>query len=117
MCVTNGGYTGVTTALHHGVPLVQAGSTEEKAEIGRRVAWSGVGVRIRWHAPGRPPGPGGRASGARATRHTGAGAAGWARRCAATTPAREGAELLERLAGDAASRSPTPVTARRTWRR
>jgi MGT family glycosyltransferase len=50
-CVTNGGYTGVTTALHHGVPLVQAGSTEEKAEIGARVRWSGVGVRIRATSP------------------------------------------------------------------
>jgi MGT family glycosyltransferase len=52
VCVTNGGYTGVTTALHHGVPLVQAGSTEEKAEIGARVQWSGVGVRIRSTTPG-----------------------------------------------------------------
>ncbi len=31
--VTNGGYTGVTLALAHGVPIVQAGTTEEKAEI------------------------------------------------------------------------------------
>jgi UDP:flavonoid glycosyltransferase YjiC (YdhE family) len=52
LCVTNGGYTGVTTALHHGVPLVQAGSTEEKAEIGARVCWSGAGVRIRSTSPG-----------------------------------------------------------------
>jgi MGT family glycosyltransferase len=49
--VTNGGYTGVTTALHHGVPVVQAGSTEEKAEIGARVRWSGVGVRLRSTSP------------------------------------------------------------------
>ncbi len=53
VCVTNGGYTGVTTALHHGVPLVQAGSTEEKAEIGARVRWSGAGVRIRSTSPSR----------------------------------------------------------------
>jgi MGT family glycosyltransferase len=53
LCVTNGGYTGVTTALHHGVPLVQAGSTEEKAEIGARLAWTGAGVRIRATSPGR----------------------------------------------------------------
>ena len=52
VCVTNGGYTGVTTALHHGVPLVQAGSTEEKAEIGARVRWSGVGRRLRATRPG-----------------------------------------------------------------
>ena len=51
VCVTNGGYTGVTTALHHGVPLVQAGSTEEKAETGARIRWSGVGVRIRSTRP------------------------------------------------------------------
>jgi UDP:flavonoid glycosyltransferase YjiC (YdhE family) len=44
--VTNGGYTVVTLALAHGVPLVQAGTTEEKAEIGARIAWTGVGVRI-----------------------------------------------------------------------
>ncbi len=46
--VTNGGYTGVTSALAHGVPLVQIGSSEEKAEIGARIAWSKVGVRRRW---------------------------------------------------------------------
>ena len=48
--VTNGGYTGVTLALAHGVPLVQVGSSEEKAEIGARIAWSGTGVRLRWRA-------------------------------------------------------------------
>ena len=51
VCVANGGYTGVTTALHHGVPLVQVGSTEEKAEIGARIRWSGVGVRLRGASP------------------------------------------------------------------
>lgn len=44
--VTNGGYSGVTLALSHGVPLVQAGTTEEKAEIGARIRWSGVGVAL-----------------------------------------------------------------------
>ena len=51
VCVTNGGYTGVTPALHPGGPLVQAGSTEEKAEIGARSRWSGVGVRLRATSP------------------------------------------------------------------
>ena len=46
--VTNGGYIGVTSALAHGVPLVQIGSSEEKAEIGARIVWSRVGVRRRW---------------------------------------------------------------------
>lgn len=49
--VTNGGYTGVTLALAHGVPIVQAGSSEEKADVGARIAWSGVGVRIRRTRP------------------------------------------------------------------
>ena len=44
--VTNGGYTGVTLALHHGVPLVQAGTTEEKSEIAARIQWSGVGKKL-----------------------------------------------------------------------
>lgn len=44
--VTNGGYTGVTLALSHGVPLVQAGTSEEKADIGARIAWTGTGVRL-----------------------------------------------------------------------
>lgn len=44
--VTNGGYTGLTMALHHGVPIVQAGTTEEKSENGARVRWSGVGLRL-----------------------------------------------------------------------
>jgi UDP:flavonoid glycosyltransferase YjiC (YdhE family) len=44
--VTNGGYSGVTLALAHGVPLVQAGVTEEKSEIAARIHWTGVGVRL-----------------------------------------------------------------------
>ncbi len=49
--VTNGGYTGVTLALANGVPLVQAGTTEEKADIGARIQWSGVGVRLGTSRP------------------------------------------------------------------
>lgn len=44
--VTNGGYTGVTLALAHGVPLVQVGATEEKPEIAARIAYAGVGVTL-----------------------------------------------------------------------
>lgn len=53
--VTNGGYTGVTLALAHGVPIVQAGTTEEKAENAARIQWSGAGLRLgKTHpAPGR----------------------------------------------------------------
>jgi UDP:flavonoid glycosyltransferase YjiC (YdhE family) len=49
--VTNGGYTGVTLALSHGVPLVQAGTTEEKSEIGARIRWTGVGLALRTTRP------------------------------------------------------------------
>jgi UDP:flavonoid glycosyltransferase YjiC (YdhE family) len=49
--VTNGGYTGVTLALAHGVPLVQAGTTEEKSEIGARIRWTGVGAVLRTTRP------------------------------------------------------------------
>lgn len=45
--VTNGGYGGVQFALRHGVPLVVAGQTEEKAEVSARVAWSGAGINLR----------------------------------------------------------------------
>jgi MGT family glycosyltransferase len=49
--VTNGGYGGVQFALAHGVPLVVAGTTEEKPEIGARVAWSGAGIDLKTNAP------------------------------------------------------------------
>ena len=45
--VTNGGYGGVHYALAHGVPVVATGNTEDKAEVAARVAWSGVGLRLK----------------------------------------------------------------------
>ncbi|MDT0157908.1 glycosyltransferase [Microbacterium sp. ARD32] len=45
--VTNGGYGGVHHSLARGVPIVAAGSTEDKAEVSARVAWSGAGLRVR----------------------------------------------------------------------
>lgn len=50
--ITNGGYNGVQMALSHGVPLVAAGTTEDKPEVCARVAWSGVGVNLRTSRPG-----------------------------------------------------------------
>ncbi len=50
--VTNGGFGGVQQALAHGVPLVVAGSTEDKPEVAARVAWSGAGVNLRTGSPG-----------------------------------------------------------------
>jgi MGT family glycosyltransferase len=50
--VTNGGYGGVQYALRYGVPIVATGGQEDKPEVGARVAWSGVGVRLRTERPG-----------------------------------------------------------------
>ncbi|HLL54705.1 MAG TPA: glycosyltransferase, partial [Myxococcaceae bacterium] len=44
--ITNCGYGGVQLALAHGVPLIGAGTTEEKPEIANRIAWSGVGLNL-----------------------------------------------------------------------
>ena len=49
--VSNGGYGGVHFAMEHGVPLVVAGKTEDKAEVNARVAWSGVGINLRSNRP------------------------------------------------------------------
>lgn len=49
--VTNGGYGGVMYALANGVPIVAAGATEDKPEIGNRVSFSGVGIRLTTATP------------------------------------------------------------------
>lgn len=49
--VTNGGYGGVQQALRYGIPVVATGGKEDKPEVGARVAWSGVGRRIRSERP------------------------------------------------------------------
>lgn len=49
--VTNGGYGTVSLALRAGVPIIAAGRTEEKADVGARVAWSGAGVEIPLQRP------------------------------------------------------------------
>ena len=49
--VTNGGYGGVQMALAHGVPILVSGATEDKPEVGARVAWSGAGIRLRDRQP------------------------------------------------------------------
>lgn len=49
--VTNGGYGAVQRALSAGVPLVVAGSTEDKPEVAARVAWSGAGINLRTGTP------------------------------------------------------------------
>jgi UDP:flavonoid glycosyltransferase YjiC (YdhE family) len=49
--VTNGGYGGVQFALSNGVPLVVAGTTEDKPEVAARVAWSGAGIDLKTAVP------------------------------------------------------------------
>ena len=49
--VTNGGFGGVQRMLANGVPLVVAGSTEDKPEVAARVAWAGCGKDLRTGKP------------------------------------------------------------------
>jgi UDP:flavonoid glycosyltransferase YjiC (YdhE family) len=104
--VTNGGWTGLTIALHHGVPIVQAGTTEEKAENGARVQWSGVGLRL---GATRPSPRSVRTAVRRVLREPGfaAAAARVQAELAAHDAAEESADLLEELA-----RTGRPVTRR-----
>lgn len=54
LLVTNGGYGSVSQALAAGVPIVSAGLTEDKAEIGARIGWSGAGVNLATNTPTIP---------------------------------------------------------------
>lgn len=49
--VSNGGYGGLHYALEHGVPIVAAGTTEDKIETTARVGWSGTGINLRTDRP------------------------------------------------------------------
>lgn len=49
--ITNGGYGGVQYALGHGVPLIVAGETSDKAEVAARVAYTGVGIDLGTSSP------------------------------------------------------------------
>ncbi|WP_375474825.1 glycosyltransferase [uncultured Jatrophihabitans sp.] len=49
--VTNGGYGGVQYALRYGVPIVTSSGQEDKPEVAARIAWSGVGVRLKMERP------------------------------------------------------------------
>lgn len=44
--VTNGGFGAVHHALRHGLPLVVAGTSEDKVEVNARVRWAGVGIDL-----------------------------------------------------------------------
>ncbi len=49
--VTNGGYGSVNQAMSFAIPLVTAGTTEDKADVNARVAWSGVGINLATNEP------------------------------------------------------------------
>jgi MGT family glycosyltransferase len=49
--ITNGGYGAVQRALSTGVPVVVAGSTEDKPEVAARVEWSGAGINLKTGTP------------------------------------------------------------------
>ncbi|KAK2057254.1 MGT family glycosyltransferase [Colletotrichum caudatum] len=51
LLVTNGGYGSVTQALSHGVPLVCAGTSEDKRDTAARVAWVGAGIDLKTDTP------------------------------------------------------------------
>jgi MGT family glycosyltransferase len=51
LIVTNGGYGGVQTALMHGVPLVVAGTSEDRKETNARAAWCGAAVSLKADRP------------------------------------------------------------------
>jgi UDP:flavonoid glycosyltransferase YjiC (YdhE family) len=49
--VTNGGYGGVQYALRYGIPIVTSSGHEDKPEVAARIAWSGVGLRLKTEEP------------------------------------------------------------------
>ena len=51
LMVTNGGYGGTQLGLSHGLPIVVAGTSEDKMEVSARVAWTGVGINLKTETP------------------------------------------------------------------
>ena len=49
--VTNGGYGAVNQALSHGVPVIVAGETEDKAFVAARIVWTGAGINLATSRP------------------------------------------------------------------
>jgi MGT family glycosyltransferase len=49
--VTNGGFNGIQAALSNGIPLVVAGTTEEKFEVAAHIAWAGAGINLKTQTP------------------------------------------------------------------
>jgi MGT family glycosyltransferase len=49
--VSNGGFGSVQLAIAHGVPMVVAGTSEDKREVTSHVGWSGSGINLRTNRP------------------------------------------------------------------
>ena len=49
--ITNAGYGGVHYAIQNAVPLITAGTSEDKPEVCARVEWSGIGINLRTDSP------------------------------------------------------------------
>lgn len=49
--ITNAGYGGVHYAIQNGVPLITAGTSEDKPEVCARVEWAGIGINLRTDSP------------------------------------------------------------------
>jgi UDP:flavonoid glycosyltransferase YjiC (YdhE family) len=49
--IMNGGYGGVIHGINHGVPMVLAGDTEDKPEVGMRAEHAGFAVNLRTGKP------------------------------------------------------------------
>ena len=96
--VTNGGWTGVLLALAHGIPVLQVGRTEEKADIGRRVEWAGAGLHLGDSRP--DPRRIRRALERLDDGDHRAGARAVAASLAGRDPGRDGAALVERLVAE-----------------
>ena len=49
--ITNGGYGSINSALGYGVPVLIAGTGEDKAETSTRVVWAGCGINLNTSYP------------------------------------------------------------------
>ena len=49
--ISNGGFGAVQLAIANGVPMVVAGTSEDKKEVTAHVGWSGIGINLRTSRP------------------------------------------------------------------
>jgi len=49
--VSNGGFGSVQLAIANGIPMVVAGTSEDKREVTAHVGWSGIGINLRTSRP------------------------------------------------------------------